>query len=157
MTDDATNEKALTPFDYRLRHAIYDALASTAHVPAASDLAEDLSSPLDTIVDSLQRLARAHSLVLAPSQAEIWMAHPFSAIPTLYPLETDRGVYFGNCAWDVLAIPSLVGIDGRCETRCPESAQRLGFTVSNGELSPVAGVIHFAVPARKFWENVAYT
>src|SRR5256885_7144555 len=56
---------------------------------------------------------------LAPATATVWMAHPFSAVPTAYPVVIGERTYWANCAWDAAGILSLVG-DGECRTRCAD-------------------------------------
>ena len=149
----------LTSFDYAIRTAIYRAFAEHGIAPEIEDLARDERATRDEVAGSLHRLQAAHLLVLAPGSDRIWMAHPFSSIPTEYPVETPSGSYWANCAWDAFAIPHLLDTSGRCETRCPES--RVSLTIEVGPKSsaviPDGAVVHFAVPARRFWDNVAYT
>ena len=75
------------------------------------------------------------------------MAHPFSAVPTPFRVDTAELAYWGNCAWDALAIPALLSLDATVSARSAES----------GELVNVDGVVHFVVPPRRFWDNVGYT
>ncbi len=86
------------------------------------------------------------------------MLHPFSGVPTSFRFDTNERSYFGNCAWDVLAIGALLKLDGRVPARCAESGERIDLTLERGALSSQAsGVVHFVVPPRRFWENVGYT
>ncbi|NIP57205.1 MAG: hypothetical protein GWM92_03530, partial [Gemmatimonadetes bacterium] len=72
-------------------------------------------------------------------------------------VETPDGRYWANCAWDALAIPSLLTTDARVDTRCPVSGERVVLRVRDGEVVGAEGVIHFLVPPRRFWENVGFT
>jgi hypothetical protein len=83
------------------------------------------------------------------------MAHPFSAVPTAYPVVIGGRTYWANCAWDAAGILSLVG-DGECRTRCADCGAEAVIVVRNGRIEG-DGVVHYAVPPRRFWENVAYT
>lgn len=91
------------------------------------------------------------------------MAHPFSAVPTAFRVDTMDTVYWGNCAWDALAIPALLGVDASIPARSAESAEPMDLTFRNGELIHTDsgddgnGVVHFVVPPRRFWDNVGYT
>ena len=50
---------------------------------------------------------------------------------------------------------SLVG-DGETQTRCADCGAALSMAVRDGRVHG-SGVVHFAVPPRHFWENVAFT
>ena len=96
-------------------------------------------------------------IVLAPGTLDVWMANPLSAVPTPFRVETEGRGYFGNCVWDALGIPAMLGVDGRVDTSCPDCGEPLTFSVRESELEPVDAVAHFAVPAVRWWENIAYT
>jgi Alkylmercury lyase len=85
------------------------------------------------------------------------MAHPLSAVPTAFRVETRRGSYYGNCVWDALGIPAMLGVDARIETACPDCDEEIVFVVRNGELEPVEAVAHFAVPAARWWDDIGHT
>ncbi|HEX7119264.1 MAG TPA: organomercurial lyase [Longimicrobiales bacterium] len=143
--------------DARLRHRIYRHFAAFGEAPGASDLAEALEVPVAEIEASLDRLAAAHAIVLAPGSRNIWMVHPFSAVPTAYPVRTAERTYWANCAWDALGIPALLGMDGETRTQCADCGEPLAFRVRNGRVEPGDAVVHFVVPPKRFWENVGFT
>jgi hypothetical protein len=110
-----------------------------------------------TVLQSMSRLQNAHLLVLAPGSARVWMAHPFSAVPTAYGVTVERRRYWANCAWDYLALPSLIGATGAQSARCAQSGEVIEATFAAGRFAAGAGVVHFAVAPKRFWENVAFT
>jgi Alkylmercury lyase len=86
------------------------------------------------------------------------MANPLSAVPTPFRVLTDDGrSWWGNCIWDGLGILAMVGSDGIVDTTCPDCGERVEFRVENGRLQPVDAVIHFAVPAARWWDNIGFT
>lgn len=143
--------------DRDVRYQVYRHFVETRHAPSTHELATALGVPGQDIEAALRRLAAGRALVLAPGSHDIWMAHPFSAIPTPYPVRTSRGRYWANCAWDALAIPSLLGVDATTETACPDCGEMLALHTRSGELAPADAVVHFAVPPRRFWANVGFT
>lgn len=145
----------LTDLEQRVRLFVYRHFVETANAPDVMRLASMLETPEREIVGALRRLADLHALVLAPAATTIWMAHPFSAVPTAYPVDVGDRTYFANCAWDVAGILSLVG-DGGSRTRCDDCGADLEMVVRNDTITG-NGIVHFAVPARRFWDNVAYT
>lgn len=147
----------LSPFDWVVRTEVYRHLVTTTHAPSPSAIAASLDRALEEVEASLQRLATQHQLVLAPGGYDIWMAHPFSAIPTDFPVDTHTGRYWANCAWDTLGIAAVLAVDTRTMTRCAETGEPIAFGITDGRLVHDGALVHFAVPARAFYDNVAFT
>jgi hypothetical protein len=95
--------------------------------------------------------------VLAPGAANIWLANPLCATPSPFAVEAGGRSWWGVCVWDALGIPAMLGTDGVVSTRCPDCQEPIELAVKGGELEPVEAVIHFAVPASRWWENIAFT
>ena len=148
---------ALADQDRTLRLEIYRHFAQTGQAPTVTDLASRLNQPPAVVEDSLQRLAAGRAIVLAPGTLNIWMAHPFSAVPTAYRVRAAERSYWANCAWDALNITALLGIDSHTVAHCPDCQTTLSLTVENGLPRHPEGVIHFAVPPRHFWDNIGFT
>jgi Alkylmercury lyase len=85
------------------------------------------------------------------------MANPLSAAPTTFRVATPRGEYWGTCAWDALGVVAMLGREGSVRAQCADCNQPLELRVEAGELLTTQGVAHFAVPARRWWENIAFT
>lgn len=141
-----------------VRLAIYQGFAEHGRAPKPSDLCRRFELP-PRILDRLVRfLAEERSaLVLMPGSSYIWMAEPFSAVPTHFPVQSGARTWFGNCIWDALAILALLRRDGTVETLSPLDAEPLCFTVTGGVLAPIDALIHFAVPARDWWRDIGFT
>lgn len=105
----------------------------------------------------LRALAEYHGLVLRPESDEIWVAHPFSAVPTAFVVRTDEGVWWGNCAWCSLGVAHLVGGSARIETRIGAIEDPITIRIVDGELIDGDFVVHFPIPMHKAWDNVIYT
>lgn len=144
-------------FDQTVRLGIYEHFADTGEAPTATEMALLAGQPQAAVEESYHRLAAGRAIVLAPSSVNIWMAHPFSAVPTPYPVQTAHRSYWANCAWDALNIPALLGVDSQTVSRCPDCEAALSLRIEGGSLIPSEGVIHFAVPPRRFWENIGFT
>ena len=113
-------------------------------------------APEDVPPDALRRLADDRLLVLRPDSAEIWMAQPFSAVPTPFRVECAGRSYHANCVWDALGIPALVGADGTVHAACADCGEAMELRVEGGRLLD-GGVAHFAVPAARWWDDIGYT
>lgn len=151
------DSRELTGLDYRVRLAVYRHLIEGDGVPSADTLSADFGLPMEVVRDSLLRLQVAHALVLAPGTSNVWMAHPFSAVPTAHRVEVAGRTYWANCAWDALAIPALLHAKASISSSCPDCAEALRIEVHDGEPDPVEAVVHFLVPPRRFWDNIGFT
>jgi ribonuclease HI len=146
----------LSPAERAVRLCVYGHFVDTARAPDVDAIARTTRLDADRVVAALRRLADLHAIVLAPASTAIWMAHPFSAVPTAYPVDARGRTYWANCAWDAAGVLSLLGADGESRTRCADCGDEIAMTVRDGRISG-GGVVHFAVPPRHFWDNVAYT
>ena len=153
-------------FAWRLRGHLYRRIRDTGTVPSRAELAADLGAAGTGTVETgaaetgiegaLRFLADARVLAL-DRRGEVWMAHPFSAVPTPYRVETPAGAYWANCAWDALAIPLLLDTDGRTRASCPQSGTSFDLTMTRGRAGPRGAVVRLAVPVRDFWDNIGFT
>jgi hypothetical protein len=107
--------------------------------------------------EAYRRLAEAHVIVLEPETTTVRMAAPLSAVPTPFRVETERGAFFGNCIWDGLGTVAMLGRNGRVVTACPDCREPLVFTVRDGELEPLDAVVHYAVPAARWWDDIGFS
>lgn len=147
----------LPALDLQIRARIYDSFLETGRCDAVETLAHLLGAPQVEIRASLKRLAEAHMLVLQPESGEVLMAIPFSAVPTAFRVESgDRG-WWGNCIWDALGICAMTGANATVVTSCPDCGEGMSLTVESGALLPAPGIVHFAVPAARWWEDVVFT
>ena len=144
--------------DVRL-HVLRTAMA-TGRVPRVAETATALGRPLDQVAAAHRRLAEGHVYVLEPGSDELRMANPFSAVETPFRVRVaGRGpLYHGNCIWDGLGIIAVLGAtDARLETHCPDCRAPLAVEVRGGALASTEGVAHFAVPARRWWDDIIHT
>lgn len=143
--------------DQRVRMFIFGEAAETGRVPTASEIADGLHLSIEDTHATLNRLATGRVLVLASGTANIWMANPFSAVPTSFRVLAKGRTYFGNCIWDALGILAILDADGTVETTCGDCGDPMALEVRNGTLARPVGVVHFAVPAARWWDNIGYT
>lgn len=140
----------------RVRHAVYRTFAEGG-IPLAASLGTQLHLPLDDVRGAYERLHEAHALVLDPHSREVWMALPFSAVPTPFRVDGGGRSWFANCAWDMFGIPALLHGDARAETTCQDCDAPIVYRIEGGQLLDAHGVVHFAVPAHRWWEDIGFT
>jgi Alkylmercury lyase len=144
--------------DKRVRLHLYESFLAVGKPPTAAETAEALAIPQNDAEDAYRRLEQGRVIVLAPGTTNVWMANPLSAVPTRFRVVTEDGrSWWGNCVWDGLGILAMVGSDGMVDTSCPDCGEKIELRVEDGALQPVDAVIHFAVPAARWWENIAFT
>jgi hypothetical protein len=144
-------------FDRDVRVFVYRHFLDSGGPPTVEQTARALGSSLEEAEGSFRRLEAGRVLVFAPATLDVWMANPLSAFPTPFWVETERGAWWGTCVWDALGIPAMLDADATISTACPDCSEPFELRVENGTLQPVEGVAHFAVPARRWWENIGYT
>jgi Alkylmercury lyase len=89
-----------------VRELVYRRLAETGRAPGCADLARELNRQPEDVATALRQLEAEHALVLAPATTTVWMAHPFSNVPTDYRVSAVDGAWWANCAWDSLGVAS---------------------------------------------------
>ena len=142
---------------WRLRGHLFRRIRESGLVPQRAELSEELGATAGEVGRALGFLADAHVLVLDKA-GEVRMAHPFSAVETPFRVRTAGTDYWANCAWDALAIPLLLDVDGRTRTACAHSGASIELAVTNGRVEPAgAAVVRFPVPARRFWDDIGFT
>ena len=146
----------LTELDWSVRGEVYATFGRTGRAPSIDELAifADVTEPMAR--ESLARLADGHHLALLPDGG-VWMANPFSAVPTEYPVDTPKMSCWANCAWDALGVPAILGVDGWTRTQCAESGTPLEFGVRDGQVEGDDGVIHLVTPIRDAWVDIGFT
>ncbi|MFI5374357.1 MAG: organomercurial lyase [Candidatus Rokuibacteriota bacterium] len=145
----------MNAFERRVRAAVYASFRDEAAAPSVAHLAADLDAPREEVGAALRALADLHCLVLVPGTESIWMAHPFSGIETDFQVTVGTRRWFVNCGWDGLALLALLG-DGSLATHSPATGEPLGFESRGGRIRG-DGVVHFLVPARRFWDDIGHT
>jgi hypothetical protein len=138
-----------------LRRVIYDHTLRRGRPPRIDEAAAALGAAPEAVRQAFQRLAEAHVLVLQPGSGEIRMANPFSAVPTPFAVRANGQAWFGNCIWDALGILAMTGAAGSVSTRCGCCGAEMRLDAP--AVSPGAGVAHFALPARRWWDDIVFT
>jgi len=144
--------------DTSVKLAIYTTIAETAAAPTAVAVAQRIGAAPQQVEAAFTRLYEKRLLVPEPGHpSRIRMAPPFSGVPTAFPVETRGKRYYANCAWDALGIPAALHEDAVIPAADAFTGERLTLEVKAGRAVPQECVIHFAVPAARWWEDIIYT
>ena len=145
------------PLDLTIRRHVYETVFATGLPPLAREVARSLNLDEAEVRDSFERLAAGRVLVLQEESREILMAPPFSAAPTPFPVEAAGQRYWGNCVWDALGVLAMLKRDGTIAASCGCCGASMSLRVEDGTLQPAEGIVHFAIPARRWWEDIVFT
>jgi hypothetical protein len=142
--------------DVRLRQSIYRHFIREGRAPTVAEMAAAVSAPLRKTRAALDRLVQTHAFVLQ-DDGELWRAAPFSAVPTAFPVRAGKRSWYGNCIWDALGIPAMLHRNARIEASCGCCNHEMILQVKEGRLFGPNGIIHIAVPARHWYEDIVFT
>jgi len=144
------------PTDNDIRVRIYDHFVRHGRPPLAVELAGELDVSSAEVEGAFRRLADDHLLVLAPGTHHIWLANPLCALPSPFSVATQGRQWWGACIWDALGILAMLGSDGTVSTACPDCSAPMQVGVRGGEVAG-EGVVHYAVPAARWWDDIGFT
>jgi hypothetical protein len=154
MTQTSDASEALTR---EVRLFVFRQAADTARVPQPPEIAAALGRPQAEVEQVLRQLAAGKVLILAPNVGNIWAANPFCAVPSPFRVETRRKTYWGICIWDALGVVAALGTDAVIRASCGDCSEPMLLEIKAGRLTRSKGIIHFAVPAHHWWDNIGYT
>jgi Alkylmercury lyase len=152
QTSDAS--EALTG---EVRLFVFGQAAETGRVPQPPEIAAALGRPQAEVEQALRQLAAGKVLILAPNDGNIWAANPFCAVPSPFRVEARGKTYWGICIWDALGVVAALGTDSVIRTSCGDCSEPMLLEIKAGKLRRSEGIIHFAVPAHHWWDNIGYT
>ncbi len=143
--------------DRNVRLHIYNTFANTSQPPTVEQTAIALGLTPAKVEAAYHRLVAGHVIVLRPDSNEVWIAMPFSAIPTPFRVTVGGQSWWANCAWDALGIAAMLGKDAHIATTCADTDVPLDLYVTDGQLQPTPAIAHFTVPAAHWWDAIGYT
>lgn len=145
-------------FDTSVKLNIYETIARTTLAPATGDVAHALGAPLAEVEAAFERLHEKRLLVPEPGDpSRIRMAPPFSGVETPFRVRIQGKLYYANCAWDALGVAAALHQDARVEAADGYSGEAITLQVGAGGPAPEPCVVHFAVPAARWWADIVYT
>ena len=144
-------------FDTAVRMALYEDFVRTASAPAAEQLAAHMHCSTEQVREALERLAKGKAIVLQPESREVLMANPLCSVPTPFRVRTQAQSFFASCVWDGLGIMAMLKSDAVLDTSCACCGEVMTVQRQNGGTVTGNGVIHFSIPAKRWWENIVFT
>jgi hypothetical protein len=142
---------------WEVRSFVYAHLVEHGLPPTAEQTATGLGIEPEQTRAAYERLHARHILFLDPETREVRMAFPFSGVPTPFRVRSNGRSYWANCAWDMLGIPAALHSDAEVETEYAEHDSPARLSVEGGELQGDAGLVHFPLPLRRWYEDLVFT
>lgn len=140
-----------------VRIHVFREAAATARVPQAPDISRALGRSEADIRAALHQLAAARVLILAPNDGNIWAANPFCAVPSGFRVAAAGKQYWGICIWDALGIAAAIDSDAVITAPCGDCGAGMTLELREGRLTRTEGLVHFAIPAHRWWDNIGFT
>jgi hypothetical protein len=140
-----------------VRVYVFREAAGTARVPQAPQISRALGRPESDVRAALRHLAAGKVLILAPNDGNIWAANPFCAVPSGVRVRAAGKRYWRSCIWDALGIAAALGTDAVITAPCGDCGVAMAVEVRGGRLVRAEGIVHFAVPAHHWWDNIGFT
>ena len=140
-----------------VRVHLFQESAATARVPQAPEISRALGRSEADVCAALKELAVAKVIILAPNDGQIWAANPFCAVPSGFRVAAAGKQYWGICIWDALGIAAAIGSDALITAPCGDCGEAMTLELRDGLLVRSEGVVHFAIPAHHWWDNIGFT
>lgn len=140
-----------------VRVQVYRSFVERGRPPMPLEIATTLGIAEREVVDALRRLHDDDVIALMPGTSFVWLAHPFSALTAPFEVIVGAARWDAICVWDALGVLAVLESDGIVRTLCPDCGDPLELEVRDGEITASDYVVHFGVPAARWYEDVAYT
>ena len=145
-------------FDTAVKLNIYEIIAQTTTPPSSPAVAKALGASVEEVEAAFERLHKKRLLVPEPGNPSlIRMAPPFSGVETPFRVNVRDRSYYANCAWDALGVPAALHAYAVIEASDGHSGEPMKLEVRDGKPVSQTCVIHFAVPAARWWDDIIYT
>lgn len=140
-----------------LHYSIIRHIIDKGFAPSVDDLSTLLDADKQAVIQGLYDLQEYHGVVLHPYQPKVWVIHPFSLAPSNFYVKSDKGEWWGNCAWCSLGVAALLNDNVKIFTTIGAETKQIEINIINGEIQETNYFIHFPIPMTNAWDNVVYT
>ena len=146
-----------TMSDEAMRRFIYDQIIDHGVAPTSSAIGAHFDADAAEVRRRLALLRIGKTVAVHPSTGEIWMAGPFSAGPSPYRLTDGVTTWYANCAWDMFGVANLVDRPLVAHTTCTDCGDPMIVECDPSHPPDTDGVVHFLVPARRWYDDIGFT
>ena len=140
-----------------LRIFVYEHLVANGMPPTLEEIAKNFGTTAALARQELAGLKIGKTILVHPESGEIWMAGPFAAAKTDYQAVAGDRSWWANCAWDMLGIPMVLNAPVQVHTKCTDCGSPMTIDCDPSRAPTETAVVHFLVPARHWYEDIAFT
>jgi hypothetical protein len=140
-----------------LRHFVYDEMLSNGLPPSAAAIGAHFGIGADEVKGELAALKLGKTILVHPKTGEIWMAGPFASSVTPYRIVGPRQSWWANCAWDMLGVALIVNEHVQLVASCCDCGESLTLDASPARGIASDWLVHFLVPARRWYDDIGFT
>lgn len=140
-----------------LRVFVYDELLDRGAPPSVGEIAARFGVAPNDARQALAELRIGKTILVHPQTGEIWMAGPFSARETPYRVALGSRRWWANCAWDMFGVAVIAGAPVRVDTQCTDCREPISLVCDPAAPPNDDGVVHFLLPARRWYEDIGFT
>jgi hypothetical protein len=142
----------------QLRVFVYDHIVARGRPPLSGQVAEQFGVSPEDALRAIREVKIGKTILPHPETGEIWMAGPFASSPSDYEVRGRDVRWWANCGWDMLGVAQLVGEPVRIDTRCGCCDAPISIDADAASDPVDAGhVVHFLVPARRWYDDIGFT
>lgn len=142
---------------WEIRAFVYQHFAETTRAPSMKNIAVHFALANGEAASACEQLHQRHAFFLEPGTHNILMANPFSGTQTQFKVFTNGKTYFANCAWDSLGIPAALHVDAQVQATCSRTGDPIHISINDGRVSNSDALVHFLVPFRDWYNDLAFT
>ena len=140
-----------------VRVEIYRSFVEDGRAPTVDGIVARIDRSVEEVERALLALDAGDVIALDPSTGALWLAHPFCATPAPFKVRSGPRAWDAICVWDALGILAVIDEDGTVETHCPDCGEAIELRVVDGRIDDAEGVVHYGVPASRWYEDIGYT
>lgn len=141
-----------------VRVEVYRGFMAGGRAPTATEVAQRLKMDDGDVRGVFRMLADQDVIAFKPGTEDLWLAHPFCASQAAFDVVSGDRRWDAICIWDALGILALIGADGTVSTVCPDCDEVLEVRVVADEVAgPPEAIVHFGVPAARWYEDIGFT
>jgi hypothetical protein len=141
----------------RIRIFIYTHIADRGAPPTAERIADEMSLSVNAARETLEALAVNRQVILDRTTREIWMAGPFSGVPTRFRVHGAHASWWANCAWDMFGIPASLSQSARIDATCADCNVTVQLDVDENGPVNGEGLVHILLPASQWYADIGFT
>ncbi|MBL7558119.1 MAG: hypothetical protein JNM24_19975 [Bdellovibrionaceae bacterium] len=143
----------------KVRQFVTKTFLEKGFVPTSEEIGHYMNLGKVETENTLRSLAESKALVLHPHKCEVWLAHPFSASPNAFWVQSLKSKigWWSNCIWCAMGIAALSKEDVKLTSRWGGEGDIFDVEIKNGIISNSDFVVHMALPVARLWDNVIHS